>query len=265
MYGLNLRRLTAFGVLGAGGTLFGIVVDRLMGHESIYIWSALFGVAVCFVLGAILLAPDLRALKAGVNTMVLYILSGGLIASGIALASYAYFKPQNVPAIPIAFEIKRLRSFAAKHPFVDVASGDPDAGTAMVWDYGPVLISNISRDTAVTLEIHLRIKGPSNANFSLRADGQGPFGRVYGVNDKGTLMARNAGVSVAEVFISPVHIPPQQSVQRDLKFFFGPPPELRVEIIKNDVKGLYDYGLEITDNISGVTISVPIPAKYRGA
>jgi hypothetical protein len=160
--------------------------------------------------------------------------------------------------IPIALKIDGLLSFSAQHEFRTVV-GDPWAGKGAIWDFGKILITNVSNTHSVSLDIFLLIP----KNIRMRADGQGPFATEYGISDEMGRGARKARINI-DVFRCPIPLPPQSSVEKRLVFIHGLDSPWRDYLLTTEVVSMSKFEITITDHVSGVTKVFTTPFDYRG-
>jgi len=183
----------------------------------------------------------------GLTTLVVAL----LVASGI-LVFYMY--THTAPTLPIA--VSRVQQvFFSNYAQFPVSNREDDAQAI---SNGEVTITNTSSDKLV-LDLHLNIEGPKISNYRIRADLRGPFNLIYGKNDIAS--AKSPGI-LGPLFQSPIELGPKQVERKRLIFLIDMHRELGLLLMSKSQD--HTYRLEITDLISGNTISILIPGDYRG-
>lgn len=159
-----------------------------------------------------------------------------------------------IDSIPISIRELRIRIISDYAGFFE--GNNPD--DAQLIDFGEVTIANISKDRRVALELVLRITGRLT-NMPLQADLRGPRGLLLGKDDLYAKLAAAKGLERIEYFRNPVEMEPQKVLKKRLAFM------LTVRKVGFVAKPRdYTYTLEVTDHMSGKSISIPIRGSYRG-
>lgn len=157
-------------------------------------------------------------------------------------------------SIPISIQELRLRIICDYAGFFE--GKNPDDAQRI--DLGEVTIANISKDRRVALDLVLRIAGKLT-NLPLQADLRGPQGLLLGKDDLYAKLARAKDLERIEYFRNPVEIEPQEVQKKRLVFLFTAGRAGFVAKPRD-----YTYTLEVTDHMSGKSISIPIRGSYRG-
>ncbi|MDO8378182.1 hypothetical protein [Phenylobacterium sp.] len=162
------------------------------------------------------------------------------------------------PSLPLDIAFRQKSSWAGWAGLSDDRDRD-----AWAMQYGPVLLTNLSKTDRLILEIELHLAGPDSADFKLKASDIAPGGRLYGADIQERLRA--AGLHSPEIFRSPFTIEPQSSVEGKLLFLtpaYG--ADLMSKLLPRFVQpDGYNYSMTITDRVSGRSIDIPI-ADYHG-
>ena len=111
------------------------------------------------------------------------------------------------------------------------------------------------------------MKGPGGkrGDFTLKADGQLPFGLVYGDTDATGVANRKLWGKPLSIFQNPTVIPPGQSVKAKLVFLLAPMDEaLRSNLVMNIISKYFDIEILVTDHVSGVSIAVDEQVEISG-
>jgi hypothetical protein len=141
-----------------------------------------------------------------------------------------------------------------------------------------VFISNSSLERTVTLRVSLAIYTKQMGSRRMRREGTGTtwWGGKMGENDAATLALQRHGRTPTAYILSPVTIGPQQTVQGRLAFVFDdvdPRDDFGkrwlIDVLLGTGMGVDDekatdenklrYSLEITDVVSGTSVSIPVP------
>jgi hypothetical protein len=156
-----------------------------------------------------------------------------------------------------------------------LSSGEYDVPCFCIPD---VFISNSSLDRTVTLRIFLVIATKNSSPGRTRREAKATtwWGGKMGENDVSTLAFQRHGRTPTTYILSPVTIAPQQTLQGRLAFVFDYVDSRTdfgkrwlIDVLLGTGMGVGDematddnmlhYSLEITDVVSGYSVSIPVP------
>ena len=184
-----------------------------------------------------------------------------IIAFLFVISAIVYMAKHLTTGIPVAISRVQQSAFVNYAGF-PVPTPEDDA---QVMSFGEVTITNISEKEKVALDLNLRIEGADGTSFSVPANLRGPFGTVWGKDDKVAKYFATAPIGEPQKhFRNPVELSPGQVERRQLDFIFNF-SGLRdriVSIVAHDQN--YTFDLEVVDLISGGRTKLRLPGEYRG-
>ena len=131
---------------------------------------------------------------------------------------------------------------------------DDRAAHALCAGFGEVTFANRSRWRRIALDLGLRLE-------SRRADASGPCGSLPGRHDLAPVARRGLGVET--LFRNPIELQPRQALKKELVFVLRfAASESRLPDTLQD--GDYTFVLDVKDRLTGQTVSMTLPAQYRG-
>jgi hypothetical protein len=183
-----------------------------------------------------------------------------VIMAIIMVSMIMYMATHVITGIPIAISRVQQQYFS---DYVGFPIDNPELDAQSI-SYGEITITNISTKEKVAIDIILHITGSDGTNIKTRADLIGPFGMMLGKDDKEAKHSANSPFGEAQkYFRTPVELVPGQIERRRLEFLFGSAfrDQFTTIMLHNHN---YKFDLEISDLISGIVITMNLPAEYRG-
>jgi hypothetical protein len=231
------------------------------------------GLVLTLIGAAILTAgvwPNLPTAKTG--PIILLVLGAMFLIAGGCWLRFGTFSNETTPNIPISISLIDSVTYFHRTNFTDTYQDDTPSFTTK-----EVYISNLA-NRQVALRLFLHVNGIMKEPMVIEGDAKDPFARVRGINDWGSQLTRKLMADPPNYLRSPLILQPLQTVHGILTFVFPFGPngdindpknvlnELRISLFKRFIEGQekVDATLEVRDEVSGVTITMPIPGKYHG-
>ncbi len=131
--------------------------------------------------------------------------------------------------------------------------------------FNDVIIGNTSIDHHAHLHINLRIQSDSGTDATLRGDAKDGFGRILGKHDRATASLKKFLGEGQKYIYSPLRLGPNEISEGRMAFVLPlAPADLRNKITREALKHKWQYELQVTDHITGITVTMNVPGEYRG-
>jgi hypothetical protein len=263
-------------IFGLGATMAALAAPAHYTNIPPWVWHWLFWSGIALMVLMVVDAACLVSWRPHLSTGILLNIGLAFVAAAV-ISQYAPTHEGRVsPSLPLTIGELRMPDFWAKSGLVPE---NQDWDTAALIIRG-VYISNFSLTRSVTLRFFLVMKNEKGANWSLEGTGVGRFNRVIGQFKAPP--QPGPGQLQEKYILSPVAIPPQQTVSGDLAFITITTMKFTNDVEKEEALALargvldpmveggtpdekYTYALRITDIVTDTTIEIAIPnSGYKG-
>lgn len=168
-------------------------------------------------------------------------------------------------SIPIAFADIRRTAFN-NYPMRGRPANPGEFDEAVAFAYGLVTIANISASRSATLNIFLHLTTDDGWDVKLPASLVGAFGHRLDQDAAIVPILANMGLAAPVYLENPIHLKAGDAITRNLVFMFEAFDSAnRTEFLMRVVnQPQFEERLVVSDLVSGLTLTLPIPASYRG-